>query len=140
MPAGDQSVLPSERDRADRAVPRLAAVGSSPICRAPDSEVIFRSLDILPSVPGEFTYRRCVSCRTVFQDPRVIAEDIPLCYPDGYTLTQQGAWLLDPEATSRPHGAGSGCSEIGCGRARLAEAVVLLRVVSVQAAGPRISA
>lgn len=46
--------------------------------------------------------------------------------------------MLEPEVTSRPRGAGSGGSEIGCGRARLAEFVVLLRVVSVQAAGPRI--
>lgn len=84
MPAGDRTVLPSQRDRADRAVPRLAAVGSCPMCGAPDSDVFFRSPDTLHGVPGEFTYRRCASCRTVFQDPRVIAEDIPLCYPDGY--------------------------------------------------------
>ncbi len=66
MPAGDRSVLPSQRDSADRAVPSLAAVGSCPICGAPDSDVFSRSPDMLHGVPGEFTYRRCASCRTVF--------------------------------------------------------------------------
>jgi len=65
-------------------LPRVAAVGSCPICEARDSTLLFRSPDHLCRVPGEFTYRRCRQCRTVFQDPQVVAEDIPLCYPDGY--------------------------------------------------------
>jgi len=83
-------VLASESDRTARAVPRLATVGSCPICGMRDSDILFRSPDRLHGVAGEFTYRRCVSCRTVFQDPRVIAEDISLCYPDGYYTHSTG--------------------------------------------------
>lgn len=54
------------------------------MCAAQDSRLLFQSPDHLHDVPGKFTYRRCCSCRTVFQDPRVVIEDIPLCYPDGY--------------------------------------------------------
>lgn len=104
MPVGDRSVLPSQRDRADRAVPRLAAVGSCPICGAPDSDVFFRSPDMLHGVPGEFTYRRCASCRTVFQDPRVIVEDIPLCYPDGYYTHATGGMVVGTRGDEQTQG------------------------------------
>jgi SAM-dependent methyltransferase len=104
VPAGDRSVLPSQRDRADRAVPRLAAVGSCPICNTPDSDVFFRSPDMLYGVPGEFTYRRCASCRTVFQDPRVIAEDIPLCYPDGYYTHATGGMVVGTRSDEQTPG------------------------------------
>jgi 2-polyprenyl-3-methyl-5-hydroxy-6-metoxy-1,4-benzoquinol methylase len=79
-------------------VPRLAAVGSCPICGARDSDELFRSPDWLHGVPGEFTYRRCVSCRTVFQDPRVVAEDIPLCYPNGYYTHLAGDVAIETQA------------------------------------------
>ncbi len=85
-----RSVLSSGSNRTVRAVARLATVGSCPICGRCDSDMLFRSPDWLHGVPGEFTYRRCVSCRTAFQDPRVIAEDIPLCYPDGYYTHSAG--------------------------------------------------
>jgi 2-polyprenyl-3-methyl-5-hydroxy-6-metoxy-1,4-benzoquinol methylase len=35
-------------------------------------------------VPGAYSYRRCRRCRTVFQDPRVIEEDLKLLYPPEY--------------------------------------------------------
>jgi 2-polyprenyl-3-methyl-5-hydroxy-6-metoxy-1,4-benzoquinol methylase len=79
-----RSVLPSESKGTVRMGPRLATVGSCPICGRRDSEVLFRSPDWLYGVPGEFTYRQCISCQTVYQDPRVVADDIPLCYPGGY--------------------------------------------------------
>src|SRR5262245_1467968 len=64
--------------------PRLAVVGSCPICGGLDSDVLFSSLDWLHRLPRTFTYRPWLACRTVFQDPRVITEDIPLCYPATY--------------------------------------------------------
>ncbi|MFZ1061291.1 MAG: class I SAM-dependent methyltransferase [Candidatus Rokuibacteriota bacterium] len=35
-------------------------------------------------MPGRFVYRRCYACRSVYQDPRVVSEDLPLCYPEQY--------------------------------------------------------
>jgi SAM-dependent methyltransferase len=49
---------------------------------------MFRLPDRLHCVPGEFTYRRCRDCRTVFQDPQVITEDLWRCYPDAYFTHQ----------------------------------------------------
>jgi len=49
---------------------------------------MFRAPDRLHGVPGEFAYRRCHDCRTVFQDPRVVIEDLSLCYPDEYFTHQ----------------------------------------------------
>jgi SAM-dependent methyltransferase len=66
------------------APPRTAEVGVCPLCGADDSVVLYRMPDRLHGTPGEFTYRRCTSCRTVFQDPRVVPEDLGLCYPRTY--------------------------------------------------------
>lgn len=76
--------MAAQQSEGNGGVPRLATVGSCPICDARNSQTLFQSPDHLCGIPGEFTYRRCCSCRTVFQDPRVIGQDIPLCYPDGY--------------------------------------------------------
>jgi SAM-dependent methyltransferase len=64
--------------------PRTAAVGACPLCDSAKCSFRFRTPDRLHGVPGEFTYRRCCNCRTVFQDPRVVVEDLSLCYPDEY--------------------------------------------------------
>ncbi|MCI0562442.1 MAG: class I SAM-dependent methyltransferase, partial [Nitrososphaera sp.] len=64
--------------------PRTALIGFCPLCGERFSDKLFTIPDRLHRTPGEFTYRRCRSCRTVFQDPRVIAEDLPLCYPKQY--------------------------------------------------------
>lgn len=71
------SVLESE-------VPRTRSVGLCPLCGSEQAGVLFRGLDRLHGTPGEFTYRRCGSCATVFQDPRVIEDDLHLCYPAEY--------------------------------------------------------
>ena len=65
-------------------IPRTAPVGRCPMCEALDADLFFRATDRLHQVPGEYIYRRCLSCRTVFQDPRVIPDDLMLCYPSGY--------------------------------------------------------
>jgi SAM-dependent methyltransferase len=64
--------------------PRTAPVGACPACGSPASDEMFTLPDRLHSTPGTFVYRRCRGCRTVFQDPRVVAGDLELCYPDDY--------------------------------------------------------
>jgi SAM-dependent methyltransferase len=46
--------------------------------------LLFTSKDRLYGTPGEFSYHRCIACRTVYQNPRIIAEDLYLCYPENY--------------------------------------------------------
>jgi len=74
---------PSENEQID-IQPRTIPVGSCPVCGALDRQLAFRSPDRLHGTPGEFTYKRCLSCRTVFQDPRVTPEDLEHCYPKEY--------------------------------------------------------
>lgn len=64
--------------------PRTQPVGKCPLCNSPASSEYFTAPDRLHGVSGWFTYRRCRDCRTVFQDPRVIADDLAVCYPANY--------------------------------------------------------
>lgn len=84
-------------------VPRTAHVDACPVCRALAARFFFRSPDRIWGTPGEFTYRRCRRCRTVFQDPRVVTEDLSLCYPDDY-FTHEPAKEINEEPI--PGGAG----------------------------------
>ncbi len=70
--------------RAEPNAPRCAVVGSCPICGCRRAESAFKGIDRLHGIPGEFTYRRCQSCETIYQDPRVVPEDLPSCYPRTY--------------------------------------------------------
>jgi SAM-dependent methyltransferase len=56
------------------------------------------SPDYLHGVPGDFQYVACVSCATVYQNPRVILKDLGLCYPSDYFThsAPQGSASLDP--------------------------------------------
>src|SRR5262245_42730047 len=69
-------------------VPRTAAVGACPLCVSTKCSFMFRAPDRLHGVPGDFTYRRCHDCGTVFQDPRVVVKDLSLCYPGEYFTHQ----------------------------------------------------
>lgn len=64
--------------------PRVALAGKCPVCEAAGSVPLFRRSDRLHDTPGVFEYRRCRACHTVFQDPRVVPEDLGLCYPHDY--------------------------------------------------------
>lgn len=66
------------------AAPRTAAVGECPLCGSLNATPLFQTQDRLHSTSGVFIYRRCCDCETVFQDPRVIADDVELCYPIDY--------------------------------------------------------
>jgi SAM-dependent methyltransferase len=67
-----------------RRAPRTEPVGACPLCGTLEACVVFRAPDRLCGISGEFTYRRCAGCHTVFQDPKVIREDIAICYPESY--------------------------------------------------------
>ena len=82
-------------------VPRTCSVEECPLCGSQEAELLFRGPDRLHGTPGEFTYRRCGSCATVFQDPRVIDDDLHLCYPSEY-LTHVP--LPTPNSVSAPWG------------------------------------
>lgn len=66
------------------AAPRLVALGGCPVCGSTKAASLFTMRDRLVHTPGEYRYRRCASCATAFQDPRVIAEDLGICYPASY--------------------------------------------------------
>jgi SAM-dependent methyltransferase len=46
--------------------------------------------DVLLRLPGEFRYVECAGCRTVYQDPCVVDEDLALLYPGGYFTHDAG--------------------------------------------------
>jgi SAM-dependent methyltransferase len=60
---------------------------------------MFDLTDRLHATPGSFAYRRCRACGTVFQDPRVVPEDLALCYPPEYEPYAQSE---APNAGERP--------------------------------------
>jgi SAM-dependent methyltransferase len=82
------------------AAPRTAVVGACPLCGATACSFMFRAPDRLHGIPGEFTYRRCQSCRTVFQDPKVVIDDLSLCYPAAYFTHQSPDVSSTPIATT----------------------------------------
>src|SRR5215213_9274952 len=64
--------------------PRLVRQDRCPVCGHGGAAFAFASPDLLYDVPGLFAYERCSACRSLFQEPRVAEEDLPLCYPAGY--------------------------------------------------------
>jgi 2-polyprenyl-3-methyl-5-hydroxy-6-metoxy-1,4-benzoquinol methylase len=73
-----------ENDRSTEDALRRVAVGQCPICYGKQAEIAFTGFDRLYDTPGEFTYRRCLSCDTVYQDPRIVPEELVRCYPANY--------------------------------------------------------
>lgn len=82
MPA-DVAQAPDHEQHEGQA-PRVEAVASCPVCGGVDFATAFESLDLLHGIPGVYRYVTCGGCRTVFQNPRVRAEDIGACYPESY--------------------------------------------------------
>ncbi len=64
--------------------PRTTPIGRCPLCGTRVARFLFSTWDRLHGIPGAYTYSRCISCRTVFQDPQVVPEDLDLCYPSDY--------------------------------------------------------
>jgi len=64
--------------------PRTLPLAGCPVCGSSDARPFLEMPDRLHGIPGTFSFRRCEECHTVFQDPAVIEEDLPLCYPPTY--------------------------------------------------------
>jgi SAM-dependent methyltransferase len=67
------------------ASPRTEHLANCPVCESSDTKHFFTAPDRLHGVPGEFKYDLCNHCRSVFQNPMVIPEDLHLCYPTEYS-------------------------------------------------------
>jgi SAM-dependent methyltransferase len=83
------------------AAPRCRPVESCPACGDARRRERFSSPDRLLGVPGTFRYVECGACRTVFQDPRVRDEDLPLCYEGDY-YTHDTRWTPTPAPPGSP--------------------------------------
>ena len=81
-------------------LPRLETLGSCPICCDRESRPAFCGRDRLFGIEGEFGYRRCNSCGSYFQDPRVVKEDLPLCYPACYSPHHTAATSQESAASA----------------------------------------
>jgi SAM-dependent methyltransferase len=80
--------------------PRCEELASCPVCGCPSYHDRILSRDLLHSVPGTFRYVECARCRTAYQNPRVLEEDLPLCYPGSYYAhASEGAWAPNPAPT-----------------------------------------
>lgn len=66
------------------------------MCGCGGARTCFSGPDRMLGVPGTFTYRRCGTCRTVFQDPRVVREDTALLYPSGYYTRSAASRVAAP--------------------------------------------
>lgn len=75
QPIAGNQVVPDVRTR---------TVLRCPMCDSEDTLRFFCAKDRLHGIPGEFAYSRCSKCNTVFQNPMVIDQDLPLCYPVNY--------------------------------------------------------
>jgi SAM-dependent methyltransferase len=82
--------------------PRSEELKACPVCGSTRSAERFVSADLLLSVPGAFRYVDCAACGTVYQNPRVREEDLPLCYPAEYYTHDSR-----PDGDGRPPAAGS---------------------------------
>lgn len=87
-----------------RKVPRTAFLDKCPICAGKDTKLYFKSPDRLHDTPGNFSYHLCDSCKTVFQNPMVIQEDLHLCYPSEYTPYNYKKELPDVNFETLPNG------------------------------------
>lgn len=79
-----QPALPFAEILVPLRAPRVRHVECCPLCGGADSAAFLAAHDRLYDVRGEYRYRRCRSCRTVFQDPMVVPADLSACYPIEY--------------------------------------------------------
>ncbi len=80
----------------DPDIPRVARLGACPLCGCTACAPRFTAPDFLHGVPGEYTYVTCQDCRTIYQDPQVIAADLSLCYPGTYFTHSAAPELIGP--------------------------------------------
>ena len=87
------------------ASPRTQPVGDCPVCGRSQAPPYFAGPDRMHGVPGVYHYRRCIGCGSVYQDPRVVDEDLRLLYPGGYYTRRAGPL---PLPVTLPSGRGRG--------------------------------
>jgi 2-polyprenyl-3-methyl-5-hydroxy-6-metoxy-1,4-benzoquinol methylase len=63
---------------------RTQVVDACPVCEIAAVDSHFDLTDLLHAIRGAFRYTRCAACKTVYQNPRIIDEDLPHCYPAAY--------------------------------------------------------
>ncbi|MDQ6838979.1 MAG: class I SAM-dependent methyltransferase [Actinomycetota bacterium] len=64
---------------------RTEAVGACPICGG-DGPVLYRDLrDRVFQAPGQWSFRRCDTCGSLWLDPRPVDDDLPLAYDTYFT-------------------------------------------------------
>jgi SAM-dependent methyltransferase len=75
------------------------------MCGSRVSRPFLSGADRVHDTPGTFHYRLCASCSSVFQDPRVLQEDLALCYArDYYTHQDPGLPPSPVSEADRPLG------------------------------------
>jgi SAM-dependent methyltransferase len=84
--------------------PRTEALGRCPLCLGRDLADAFSGSDRLHGVPGRFHYRRCRACDSVFQDPRVVGDELSACYPADYFTHEATGAAAPADAGPRPLG------------------------------------
>lgn len=65
-------------------MPRTRPKDSCPVCKGVKLKKLFSSVDRLHGVPGEYVYEKCDTCQSVTQNPMIVRDDLPLCYPSTY--------------------------------------------------------
>lgn len=63
---------------------RTVLLGHCPVCAEPDYAHFASLRDHLHGIIGTFQYVRCSACNSIYQNPRVVDEDIAKCYPLEY--------------------------------------------------------
>lgn len=78
----------------------MAGTQRCPLCGNCGRTTQFARGDLLYGVAGVFRYSRCSACKSVYQDPCVLTEDLALCYPTEY-YTHQDPTQEPPQPESR---------------------------------------
>jgi SAM-dependent methyltransferase len=73
---------------------RTEPVSSCPVCHQNMINSEMELYDYLHGVPGCFTYTRCGGCGSVYQNPRVVSDDLTLCYPAEYYTHSKPAFSM----------------------------------------------
>ncbi len=59
-------------------------LSTCPVCGSVDIEFLFKNIDRLHGISGEFGLNQCRSCKAVYLSPRPSISSLPLYYPDDY--------------------------------------------------------